>query len=257
MKCKACGAEISETNKFCGICGAANVTEKEGINSDLSEAGKEEGDLSATLKEKSERDEIDDILNSYGRKSEESALSAESDGDAKASENAAGEKRENESADREKENEAYSRQNENPQIYNGHTEGNPQINNGQAGVNPQYNRGGNVNMPYGGYPQNPNSFYGPYGGGYPQPPFPPPYPQPYPRDANSDNDGKGKKTKEKRTVSLGIAVLCIILVLFLSAMCGYLTEVCFRNGINPLKPFMAHSIILIDGNQIDGELHNG
>lgn len=250
MKCKSCGAEISETNKFCGICGAANNVDESSLESDLTEAAKEDNSLGIGLGDKKERDEIDDILNTYGKKSDESGQSSDSDEDgaAQPSENAAGENPETNNANSEKEYGVPLQQNDNPRR-----------NNGPMGGNPQYNSGGSsFNMPYNGYPQNnPNNYYGPYGGGYPQPPFVPPYPQPYPQNDSSDSGKKGKKTKEKRVVSLGIAVFCIILVLFLSAMCGYLTEICFRNGINPLNPKKTHSIILIDEDRISGELPNG
>lgn len=244
MKCKSCGEEISETNKFCGICGAANTVGENSLNSDLTERVNE-GPLDIGREDKNVRDEIDDILNAYGKKTDESGQSADSDADgaAQSSENAAGENSQTDNPNSEKEHSVLLQQNEYP----------PQ-NNGQTGVNPQNNMGGNVNMPYNGYPQNnPNNYYGPYGGGYPQPPFAPPYPQ----NNGSDGGGKDKKTKEKRVVSLGVAVFCIILVLILSTICGYLTEICLRNGVNPLKPNKTHSIVLIDEDRISEDLPNG
>lgn len=244
MKCKSCGAEISETNKFCGMCGAANTVDESSPIPDPTEGAKAESSFDAVREDKNERDEIDDILDTFGKKSDESGQSADSNGDAAAqpSENPTKEDSDADNANSEKNHGVPLQQNENPPG-----------NNGKTGGNPQYNMGGN--MPYNGYPQNnPNNYYGQYGGGYPQPAFVPPYPQPYPQNNSSDTGVKGKKTKEKRVVSLGIAVFCIILVLILSAICGYLTEICFRNGVNPLKPNKTHSIILITEDQIEKEI---
>ena len=244
MKCKSCGAEISELNKFCGICGAANIIEENSSDSDSAETAREDTSLDMDAEDK--RDEIDDILNSYSKSYEKNG---EEETTAPAAENAVRETLEGDDSNMKKDDSVYLQQNENAQSNNA------QGSNYQAGANPQYG-GGNPNMRYNGYPQN--GYYNPYGG-YPQPPFAAPYPQPYPQNNsnNAEEDKKGKKTKQKRTVSVGVAVFCIIMVLILSAVCGYLTETCLRHGINPLMPNKTSSIVLITENNISEDMQNG
>ncbi len=242
MKCKSCGAEISELNKFCGICGAANTddTAEENIFPDVTVSD---------INTEDKNDEIDDILSKYGKSSEENG-----EDETTVPESAAREDFEGEDNKMNNENSEYLQQGEIPQNTNAQGS-NAQNNNYQAGANPQYG-GGNPNMPYNGYPQN--GYYAPYGGGYPQAPFPAPYPQPYQQNVNNAEEGKkGRKTKQKRTVSVGVAVLCIIAVLILSAICGYLIETCFRNGINPFNFNKPNGMVLITENNISEEMQNG
>ena len=243
MKCKNCGAEISGSGKFCGICGAAN-TEAEEDQRDLP-------DITATfdtdIDTNDKNDDIDDILNGFERISDKIGEDETTVSEKEVQKNSEGEddKMNNE-------NNEYVQQNENPQ--NSNTQGGSVQNGYQQ--NPQY--GGNPNMPYGGYPQN--GCYNPYGGYPQQPPYPAPYPQPQPYQQNTDNaeEGKkGKKTKQKRVVSVGIAVFCIIMVLILSALCGYLFETCLRHGIDPLRPGKPSNNMVIVENSISEELQNG
>lgn len=223
MKCRNCGAEIAESNKFCGICGAPNILEENAQNNPADENG-EYG--------------IDDILNSYGGKSEEKAKSDEapeigSESGGEASQNAVGTADSGEAAvhgvqpaeniqeekaadtDGRKENGGFSHQRENiPQNY-------------QEG-SPQYNPN---NMPYGNYPPNgQNGYYGSNMNGFPQNPAFVPYGQ-----SSGEAGKKEKRKKEKRVVSLGVAVFCIIVTLIMSAFCGFLLETCLRNDIDPFS----------------------
>lgn len=255
MKCKSCGVELSENSKFCGICGAANTFEEDNGDSVSVEEVKEEIPAVDNILE-DRKDEIDDILSKYDNKSEESVTAAYEDAQSAVhTSEAAG--REDLGGDIAKSEQQDDRPQQQEEI--------AQRNNYQAGANPQYGGNNNPNMPYNGYPQNnQNPYYTPYGGGYPQnPAFIPPYPQGYPQNNpmpnqnNTDTQGKGTKTKEKRVVSLGVAVFCIIMVLILSAICGYLTEICLGSGINPLNPSKTYSIVQLDGNTISEGSQNG
>lgn len=234
MKCKSCGAEIAESNKFCGICGAPNITSGEAQNDRIGE------NTAAESKDY----QIDDILNSYSGKSEEEIKSKEvseitsensreetaekeietvgsTDGNIQLSNNAEQE-RTADSSDK-KESGGFSYQNKN-------------IQQNYQGGNPQYNPN---NMPYGNYPpNNQNGYYGSNMNGYPQNPAFVPYNQ-----DNQDNDKNEDGKKGKRVVSLGIAVFSIIVALIMSAFCGFLLETCIRNNINPFTAAKTSSIV--------------
>ncbi len=229
MKCRSCGEEIAESNKFCGICGAPNTAREEAQNDRIGESAAEE--------------QIDDILNSYGGKSEEEANSWENsklgwedgneepaDKETDAAEDAEGAVGIAENAEQERTADFNGKKSENiPQNF--------------QGGNPQYNPN---NMPYGNYPPyNQNGYYGSNMNGYPQnPAFVPLCNQ------NNQNDGKKEESeKEKKTISVGVAVFCIIVALIMSAFCGFLLETCLRNNINPFAAAKTGSVVHIPGLQ--------
>ncbi len=242
MKCKSCGAEIAENNKFCGICGAPNIVNDQVQN--------EETGLNNNAAENTDY-QIDDILKSYEHKSEKT-VSTKEDTIESASE-VGGEEDRITDFSQATEQETDRNANKERQNSDNFTQqrGNIPQNNYQ-GANPQYNA--IPNAPYGNYSQN--GYYN-SAGGYPQgSAFVPPYSQNNAVSGNSADNNK-KKGKEKKVVSLGIAIFCVIMVLILSAACGYLLETCFRNNINPFAVGKTSSIVQIAGTQIEGDCLNG
>lgn len=243
MKCKSCGAEIAENNKFCGICGAPNIVSDQVQNSE------ERIGLNNTADENKEY-QIDDILKNYEHKTEETVSTEEDTGES-ANNDGAEDDRDagfseaaEQATDRNAAKERQSSDNLKQQRDNI-----PQ--NNYQGANPQYNVP--PNAPYGNYPQN--GYYNSFGG-YPQgPAFIPPYNQN--NAMPSDSTDNKKKKKEKKVISFGIAVFCVIVVLILSALCGYLLETCFRNSVNPFALGKTSSIVQVAGTQIEGDCPNG
>lgn len=249
MKCKSCGAEIDENNKFCGICGAPNIGNDQVQNTSSFENSTEEIGLNNTTAENTEY-QIDDILKSYEHKAEEK-VSAEENAVESANEVGAEEDRGtgfSEAAEQETDHNAAKKRQSSDNLTQ-QRDNIPQ--NNYQGANPQYSVPPNV--PYGNYSQS--GYYNSVGG-YPQvPAFIPPYNQ---NNAMPDNNTDNKKNgKEKRVVSFGIAIFCVIMVLILSAVCGYLLEICFRNNINPFAVRKTSSIVQIAEAQITGDCPNG
>lgn len=237
MKCKSCGAELSENSKFCGMCGEPNTAFPDPT--------------------KAKEDDVDSILNDIYDKQKQKQDNASSGLEEQTE--AAAEKNQafpspvgfipSDTADSSQEKKALSGEGNTENIQNSPTE--------QRIAAPQ---NGQASARQGGYAENGSYGYNAPYGAYPQSPAPSPAQAQGVPQGNSASGGSSNYPpkpepvqKEKKVMPFGVGVFCIIAVFVLSAFCGYLIELCLGSGINPFNPAKAQSTVQLYNNDFYGE----
>lgn len=239
MKCKACGAELSENSKFCGMCGEPNTA-------------------AFPDPTKLEEYDADKILNDIYDKQKQKQDNI-SDSSAENSETAAGENvwthsSPASSTDSDAACNSQDKSTSAPEASAKNAQSSPIEQSPAAdGVQESAGQGGfgeNGSYGYNTYGNNQSSAYsstqsqGISQGGSAS------------NGASNYSPKPSSVQKEKKVMPFGVGVFCIIAVFVLSAFCGYLIELCLGSGINPLNPAKQQSRIQLENNAFYGE-YNG